>query len=160
MEPSHPLIQSVCGVYGECELCVCQSSSVVCVSENRVPWFQGAVSHSRVPPLSAASLRDVLGSLILSIVGGIHPRSLRSLVPSARCVFSPLHRSLPHHVHRCLRHVHKTSRNFNLINKNRPHSSPHGAQMTGRSSALDPVFEGLGSFSMWKSRMMFKPSCC
>ncbi|TSQ23946.1 Pyridoxal-dependent decarboxylase domain-containing protein 1 [Bagarius yarrelli] len=28
----------------------------------------GAVSHSRVPPLSAASLRDVLGSLMLSIV--------------------------------------------------------------------------------------------
>lgn len=86
-------MQSVCGVYGEWELCVCvcvcQSSSVLCVSENRVPWFQGAVSHSRVPPLSAASLRDVLGSLILSIVGGILPRSLCPLAPSARCVSPP-----------------------------------------------------------------------
>lgn len=77
-------------VYGECVcVCVCQSSSVLCVSENRVPWFQGAVCHSRVPPLSAASLRDVLGSLILSIVGGIHPRSLCSFAPSPPAVFPP-----------------------------------------------------------------------
>ncbi|XP_016341212.1 pyridoxal-dependent decarboxylase domain-containing protein 1-like [Sinocyclocheilus anshuiensis] len=31
------------------------------------------VSHSRVPPISGGSLRDVLGSLILSIVGGTNP---------------------------------------------------------------------------------------
>lgn len=31
------------------------------------------MSHARIPPISGGSLRDVLGSLILSIVGGTNP---------------------------------------------------------------------------------------
>nr|XP_023998296.1 pyridoxal-dependent decarboxylase domain-containing protein 1-like [Salvelinus alpinus] len=33
-----------------------------------LPWLQGVVSLSRIPPISGGSLRDLLGSLILSIV--------------------------------------------------------------------------------------------
>lgn len=114
-------------------MCVCvsvrvsQSSSVMCVSENRVPWFQGAVCHSRVPPLSAASLRDVLGSLILSIVGGIYPRSLCSLAPSARCVSPPPLTPSP-----CPPLLTACAQNILEKTKQNP------VQMTRRSSALDP----------------------
>lgn len=37
-------------------------------SQCGLAWFQGVVSP--IPPISGASLRDVLGSLMLSIVGG------------------------------------------------------------------------------------------
>ncbi|CDQ82620.1 unnamed protein product [Oncorhynchus mykiss] len=37
------------------------------------PQLAGVVSLSRIPPISGGSLRDLLGSLILSIVGGTNP---------------------------------------------------------------------------------------
>lgn len=40
-------------------------------SQCGLPWFQGMMSP--IPPISGASLRDVLGSLVLSIVGGTKP---------------------------------------------------------------------------------------
>lgn len=39
-----------------------------------LPWFQGKVWP--IPPISGASLRDILGSLMLSIVGGTKPLSV------------------------------------------------------------------------------------
>lgn len=42
-------------------------------SQCGLPWFQGKVWP--IPPISGASLRDILGSLMLSIVGGTKPLS-------------------------------------------------------------------------------------
>lgn len=50
-------------------------------SQCELPWFQGEVVQ--ILPISGASLRDILGSLILSIVGGTKPLSFPSPPPSS-----------------------------------------------------------------------------
>lgn len=53
----------------ECFLHMCGCGYSPC----GLPWFQGKVWP--IPPISGASLRDILGSLMLSIVGGTKPLS-------------------------------------------------------------------------------------
>lgn len=59
----------------------CRSNSLFCdYSQCGLPWFQGKVSP--IPPISGASLRDFLGSLMLSIVGGTKPLPVSLTAPS------------------------------------------------------------------------------
>lgn len=63
-----PLVFSVCVCVYSCGYSQCG-----------LPWFQGKVSP--IPPISGASLRDFLGSLMLSIVGGTKPLPLTLTSP-------------------------------------------------------------------------------
>lgn len=73
-------------VFVTCESAsVCVSTFSLCIyscsySQCGLPWFQGMTSP--IPPISGASLRDVLGSLMLSIVGGTKPLPV-SLIPTS-----------------------------------------------------------------------------
>lgn len=81
--------------------CVCVAVVIVRVG---YPWFQGKVWS--IPPISGASLRDILGSLMLSIVGGTKPlpsfRQLHLSIPSPPSPFSislSLFPTVPRHSH-------------------------------------------------------------
>lgn len=52
-------------------VCACARAHSCSYSQCGLPWFQGMVAS--IPAISGASLRDVLGSLMLSIVGRTKP---------------------------------------------------------------------------------------
>ena len=68
--------------------CVCVCVCSCGYSQCGLPWFQGEVSP--IPPISGASLRDILGSLMLSIVGGIKPLPVFLTSPLSSFSFLPV----------------------------------------------------------------------
>lgn len=66
--PLYLLDMNVYEFAGPCVSVFCMCVHSCSYSQRGLPWFQGEVSP--IPPISGASLQDVLGSLMLSIVGG------------------------------------------------------------------------------------------